>query len=260
MRAFAIVKQDPFDASVLEPPSDRDQRAVLSFPPFRLDVAEERLWKDGRELRLRPKPFAILRYLTQHLRRLVTQSEIVDAVWGGIAMSESLVRTHVRALRNVLGEDVIETVVCRGYRFLADVSKVDDGRNGKGLAAKPPLELVRTPESPSPGQAGKVAQAVHAIDDARILKELSDALTPLGIKATVLLIVGDEHGTEAGGGPAGPREADLVQVAAVRVITDELERVLRESSRHSQSRLRQRLAAELETLARGLRAGEHAAR
>jgi len=95
---------------------------VLSFPPFRLDVAEARLWKGERELRLRPKPFAILHYLTQHPRRLVTRSEIVDAVWGRSAMSESLLRTHVCDLRHVLGEDVIETVVCRGYRFLADVS------------------------------------------------------------------------------------------------------------------------------------------
>ena len=62
---------------------ERDQRVVLSFPPFRLDVTEGRLWKSGRELRIRPKPFAILHYLTQHPRRLVTQSEIVAAVWEG---------------------------------------------------------------------------------------------------------------------------------------------------------------------------------
>src|SRR5580692_4587064 len=99
---------------------------MLSFPPFRLDMAEARLWKGGRELRLRPKPFAILRYLARHPRRLVTRSEIVDAVWGKIAMSESLVRTHVSDLRHVLGEDVIETVVGRGYRLLADVSEIDD--------------------------------------------------------------------------------------------------------------------------------------
>jgi DNA-binding response OmpR family regulator len=63
----------------LERPPHRDRGAVLSFPPFPLDVAEGRLWKDGRELRLRPKPFAILRHLTQHPRRRVTRSEIVEA-------------------------------------------------------------------------------------------------------------------------------------------------------------------------------------
>jgi len=41
-------------------------RPVLSFSPFRLDVADERLWRDGTELKLRRKPFAILKYLATH--------------------------------------------------------------------------------------------------------------------------------------------------------------------------------------------------
>jgi DNA-binding winged helix-turn-helix (wHTH) protein len=192
-RAVAIVRQDALEASTSECSCHRDQRPVLSFPPFRLDVAEERIWKHGRELRLRPKPFAILRYLTQHPRRLVRQSEIVDAVWGRIATSESLVRTHVHDLRRVLGEGVIETVVGRGYRFLADVSEIDEARTGKGLAGKSTLEFVRATESPSPGRADGVAQAVRPADNARMLKELTDALTMLGIKA-VLLFGGDEQG------------------------------------------------------------------
>jgi DNA-binding winged helix-turn-helix (wHTH) protein len=174
-------------------PFRRDQRAVLSFPPFRLDISEARLWKDGRELRLRPKPFAILCCLTQHPRKLVTRSEIVDAVWGRMAMSESLVRTHVRDLRLVLGEHLIETVVGRGYRFMADVRELHDAPRGKGVAEKAPPELVRTSESPSRGQSGEVGQVLRAADSARMLKELTDALTRLGTRATVLLLVGDEH-------------------------------------------------------------------
>jgi DNA-binding winged helix-turn-helix (wHTH) protein len=98
------------------PPAD-----VRLFPPFRLDVRDERLWKGKEEQKLRRKPFAILRYLTQHPLRLVTQEELVGAVWGRVAMSESLLRTHVAELRRVLGEDIIETVVGRGYRFLREV-------------------------------------------------------------------------------------------------------------------------------------------
>jgi len=182
MRAFALVEQEWF-----ERPSDRDHR-VLSFPPFRLDTAEGRLWKDGRELRLRPKPFAILRYLTRHPRRLVTQSEIVAAVWGKMAMSDSVVRTHVLDLRNVLGENLIETVVGRGYRFLADVSASDDVGDGKGISEGTHLELLRSSESPSPGRAGEITQALPAA-----LQDLADTMTTFGIKATVVLIVGDEQ-------------------------------------------------------------------
>jgi len=43
-------------------------------------VVDEPLWKAGEELALRHKPFASLRYLVEHPRRLVTQQELVDAV------------------------------------------------------------------------------------------------------------------------------------------------------------------------------------
>jgi DNA-binding winged helix-turn-helix (wHTH) protein len=94
---------------------------VLTWGVFRLDLREERIFKEGRELRLRGKPFSILRYLAGHPRRLVTRAELVEAVWGKVAMSESLLRTNVCELRRVLGESVVETVVGRGYRFMADV-------------------------------------------------------------------------------------------------------------------------------------------
>ncbi len=98
---------------------------MLSFPPFRLDLDNERLWKDGAELRLRRKPFAILRHLVQHPQRLVSHDEIVEVVWGKMATSESLLRTHLSEVRQVLGEGVVETVVGRGYRFLPEVKRVD---------------------------------------------------------------------------------------------------------------------------------------
>ncbi|HEX3774194.1 MAG TPA: AAA family ATPase [Polyangiaceae bacterium] len=94
---------------------------VRLFGPFRLDVGEQRLWKGDEELKLRRKPFAILRFLTANPLRLVTQEEVVEAVWGKIAMSESLLRTHMSEVRRVLGEGAIETVVGRGYRFLLEV-------------------------------------------------------------------------------------------------------------------------------------------
>jgi len=97
---------------------------MLSFPPFRLDLESERLWRGDQELHVRRKPFAILRYLVQNPNRLVSHEEIVAAVWGKIAMSESLLRTHVRDLRQAMGENVVETVVGRGYRFAADVGHV----------------------------------------------------------------------------------------------------------------------------------------
>ena len=48
---------------------------VRLFPPFRFDVRDERLWKGTEELKVRRKPFAILKDLTANPRHLVTQEE-----------------------------------------------------------------------------------------------------------------------------------------------------------------------------------------
>ncbi len=128
---------------------------VLTFAPFRLDLDSERLWKQDHEVRLRRKPFAILRFLVQNPRRLVTHGEIVEAVWGKIVTSESLLRTHVHDLRGVLGEGIVETVVGRGYRFVAEIQHVyTDGP--------------RLPESPAQdGSARRVVGRESELDGLR---------------------------------------------------------------------------------------------
>ncbi|MGD0678783.1 MAG: winged helix-turn-helix domain-containing protein [Polyangiaceae bacterium] len=179
-----------------------DRHAVLSFPPFRLDLAEERLWKGTREVQLRPKPFAILRYLAQRPGRLITRSEIVNAVWGSpVSMSESLLRTHLHDLRHTLGEAIVETVIGRGYRFTATVSGGDDcsagRRSGEGTdsiavhaaewARDRPLELLvaAAPGSVDPVLTRFTPSEAHA----RALKQVADALAELGLTAGVVFVV-----------------------------------------------------------------------
>jgi len=189
-----------------------DRPGVLSFPPFRLDLIEERLWKGNREVRLRRKPFAILRFLAQNPRRLVTQAEIVDAVWGRIAMSESLLRTHMHDLRHALGEAVIETVVGRGYRFVANMGDAGDSGLGQGaaptdgvvamapvtvraadLAGKRRLEIVRLPVARGVSENRDVTRSVSTAHS-RVVKQLADALAASGTTATVVLVLADGPG------------------------------------------------------------------
>src|SRR4051812_9503032 len=94
---------------------------MVAFPPFQLDGDEGRLWKGETLLVLRRKPLAILRYLVEHPRKLVTHDELIAQIWGGAVVSDSAMRSHVHELRQVLGEGVIETVIGRGYRFVAEL-------------------------------------------------------------------------------------------------------------------------------------------
>ncbi|MET0592450.1 MAG: AAA family ATPase, partial [Polyangiaceae bacterium] len=96
---------------------------MVVFSPFRLDGEQERLWKGDQLVTLRRKPFAILRYLAQHPKKLVTHEELLAQIWRGAVVSESAMRSHLHELRQVLGEGVIETVIGRGYRFVAELSE-----------------------------------------------------------------------------------------------------------------------------------------
>lgn len=98
---------------------------MVAFPPFRLDTNQERLWKGETPLTLRRKPFAILRYLVEHPKKLVTHAELLAHVWRGAVVSESAMRSHMHELRQVLGEGIIETVIGRGYRFIAPITGDD---------------------------------------------------------------------------------------------------------------------------------------
>jgi hypothetical protein len=64
----------------------------LFFPPFRLDVGDEQLWRGAQAIELRPKTFAVLRYLVEHPGRLVTKEEVLNAVWPQTVVSEWLLR------------------------------------------------------------------------------------------------------------------------------------------------------------------------
>src|SRR5262249_55668834 len=97
-----------------------------SFGPFRLDVVNQCLWHGDERLPLMPKPFAVLRYLVDHPGRLVTQDELMAAVWTDTHVQPDVLRRYILEIRRVLGDSVeaprfIQTFPKRGYEFIAPV-------------------------------------------------------------------------------------------------------------------------------------------
>ena len=97
------------------------------FPPFRLDLINAQLWKGDEQIILRPKTFEVLCYLVDHPGQLVTKDTLLDAVWTGVAVSDSMPAICVNELRRALGDDpktpkLVQTVHRRGYRFIAPVT------------------------------------------------------------------------------------------------------------------------------------------
>ena len=80
------------------------------FPPFRLDTTNQCLWRrddNGHDERilLRPKSYAVLRYLVERAGRLVTEEELLEAVWPDVYAQPQAVKRHLLDVRRVLGDD-----------------------------------------------------------------------------------------------------------------------------------------------------------
>ncbi|HTM14631.1 MAG TPA: winged helix-turn-helix domain-containing protein, partial [Bryobacteraceae bacterium] len=74
------------------------------FEPFRLDAANHCLWRGGERVFLTPKAFDVLRYLVDHADRLVSQAELLEAVWPETYVNPEGVRKYIQEIRKILGD------------------------------------------------------------------------------------------------------------------------------------------------------------
>ena len=101
------------------------------FPPFRLDLVNQRLWRDSRAIALTPKTFALLRHLLEHADQLVTKEELLGAVWPDTYVTDAVLKVCIGELRKALGDDAtcprfIETAHRRGYRFIGKITEEEE--------------------------------------------------------------------------------------------------------------------------------------
>ena len=103
---------------------------IFEFGPFVLDPLAQTLVRDGREIALAPKAFAVLLMLVRNAGRAVKKDEIIGEVWPDVFVEEQNVSLNVYLARKAVGDDAdnpryIATVARRGYRFVAPVVKKD---------------------------------------------------------------------------------------------------------------------------------------
>lgn len=101
-----------------EPEPSRCRRFV--FGDFDVDLQRGSLTRDGAEISLRPKSFAVLHYLLERAGQLVAREELLAAVWPGVVVTDDSVAQCLIELRRALGDDkraIIRTVPRRGLIF-----------------------------------------------------------------------------------------------------------------------------------------------
>ncbi len=141
-------------------------RVILAFADCELDRALYQLRRRGRVIKLEPKVFDVLVHLLEHNGRVVSKTELLDALWPGEALSESVLPRAIAAARRAVGDTrakarVIETIHGRGYRFVAELREAvaAPAAGVESLAAPPP-------ESVFVGRARTLERLSRALDSA----------------------------------------------------------------------------------------------
>lgn len=91
------------------------------------------LHQGDKEIRLSPRPAALLRALAERATQVVTKQELIATLWNGRAVGDDALTSCVQELRRALGDDprrpsLIETLHRRGYRLLVPCQPVEARR------------------------------------------------------------------------------------------------------------------------------------
>ncbi len=127
---------------------------VYRFDQFEVDDRELRFSDAGVALQVEPKVLRLLIYLIENRNRLVRKQELLDKVWPDAMVTENALTRAIGLLRKALNEDsrvprYIETVPTAGYRFIANVTTVDEAAGD--LATEEPV-VAAFPAEPVKGR------------------------------------------------------------------------------------------------------------
>ncbi|MCB1003541.1 MAG: response regulator transcription factor [Acidimicrobiales bacterium] len=100
--------------------------ADIAVGTLRFDLTDKRCWRDGDEVHLTPTEWGLVEHLVRHHDRLVTQRQLLQAVWGPAYGTETnYLRVHMANLRRKVEPDPSRpryflTEPGMGYRFVTD--------------------------------------------------------------------------------------------------------------------------------------------
>lgn len=105
-----------------------DSSSDLMIEDLKMDLLSRRVFREGKEITLTPKEFAMLEYLLRNKGRVLSRTQIIENVWGyNFDPSTNIVDVHVKFLREKIdkgyGKALIHTV--RGVGYMIKGSEED---------------------------------------------------------------------------------------------------------------------------------------
>jgi len=110
-------------ANLRRAPKSEEVAELVEIGDFRIDLATRTVAVAGRELKLTPKEFDLLLYLSQHPHRVVPHRTLLAAIWGANSTEQpEYLRVFIGQLRKKVEPDPAEpryllTERWVGYRF-----------------------------------------------------------------------------------------------------------------------------------------------
>jgi len=140
---------------------------IYAFGEFELDDGLYQLRRGSGVVKLEPKVFDVLAHLIRHRDRVVSKDELLETLWPGEFVSESVLPRCVTAARKALGDArreaaFIATIHGRGYRFLAEVAERPEPRGADSRRVEPPTRDLFV------GRAAAMADLTQALEDALV--------------------------------------------------------------------------------------------
>ena len=128
---------------------------IFEFDGCELDLERYVLRRAGVIQPVEPQVFDVLAMLIRERRRVVSKTELLDAVWRNRFVSESALTSRVKAARQAIGDDgraqrLIRTVHGRGYQFVGDVDERTAAVPKAARTVNTPLDNVRAVNGPPP--------------------------------------------------------------------------------------------------------------
>ena len=116
----------------------------VRFDDFVLDFGRFQLTRGGQLVRLEGLPLQLLMFLIERKGQLVTREQIASELWGKDVFVdvEQGINTAIRKVRMALEDDseqpqYLQTVVGRGYRFIAPTTADEDVTDARSASAQP---------------------------------------------------------------------------------------------------------------------------
>ena len=122
---------------------------IYKFERFTLDADRRELRCGGDLVAIEPQVFDVLQHLIAHRDRVVSNDDLIEAIWQGRIVSEATVSTRMNAVRRAIGDSgeqqrFIRTIARKGYRFVGDVAE-----QSTGSATAPAISTMGKPDGPS---------------------------------------------------------------------------------------------------------------